>query len=129
METGIKHSMETLVTDANTALSLGSGTLRVFATPALAALVEETAWQSVADLLQEGQTTVGTRLEIAHLSPTPLGMRVRCETTLVAADGRRLAFRFEASDAHGLVASGLHERCIVVADKFQRKADGKALGG
>lgn len=129
METGIKHSMERLVSEAETALSLGSGTLRVLATPALAALVEETAWRSVAGLLQEGRTTVGTRLEIDHLSPTPLGMRVRCETTLVATDGRRLTFRFEASDARGLVASGLHERCIVVADKFQRKADGKAVGG
>lgn len=128
METGIKHSIETLVTDDKTALSLGSGTLRVFATPALAALAEETAWKSVAPYLQEGETTVGTRLEIDHLSPTPLGMRVRCETELVAADGRRLTFRFKASDEAGLIASGTHERCIVRAAKFQQKADGKTLG-
>jgi len=128
METGIKHSLETLVTNDKTALALGSGTLRVFATPALAALAEETAWKSVAPYLQEGQTTVGSRLEISHLSPTPLGMKVRCETELVAIDGRRLVFRLEASDERGLVASGTHERFIVQADKFQQKANGKALG-
>ena len=77
MEIGIRNSLETKVAAGNTAAAIGSGTLAVFATPAMTALIEETAWRNVAACLADGQTTVGTRLDISHVSPTPVGMNVR----------------------------------------------------
>lgn len=118
--------MERVVTSELTAATMGSGTLQVFATPALIALIEETAWRSVAPYLEEGQATVGTHLDIAHLAPTPLGMTVQCDTELIAIDGRKLTFRAEVSDSCGSIATGTHERFIIYADKFQAKADAKA---
>ena len=127
MEIGIRNSLETKVAAGNTAAAIGSGTLAVFATPAMTALIEETAWRSVAACLADGQTTVGTRLDISHVSPTPVGMNVRCETELVGIDGRRLTFKVEVYDESGLIGTGTHERFIVMSEKFQAKADGKRL--
>ena len=89
---GIKGSASVAVTAANTAAAMGSGELNVFATPALAALVEKACWQSVAPELDPGCGTVGTKLELAHNAPTPVGMMVRCESELTAVDGRKLTF-------------------------------------
>ena len=125
IKAGIKGVQETTVTEANTALTVGSGTLRVFATPAMIALMEKTAWKSVAAFLEEGEGTVGTQLNVAHLSATPLGMAVRCESELIEVDGRRLAFKVAAYDETGLIGEGTHERCIVKNEKFQSKADSK----
>lgn len=125
MDTGIKHSIEITVTKDKTAATMGSGTLDVFATPAMTALIEETAWRSVAPYLEQGQATVGTMLDIKHIAPTPLGMKVRCETTLTAVDGRKLTFEANVYDEAELVGSGTHERFIINAAKFQSKADSK----
>ena len=127
MEIGIRNSLETKVAAGNTAAAIGSGTLAVFATPAMTALIEETAWRNVAACLADGQTTVGTRLDISHVSPTPVGMNVRCETELVGIDGRRLTFKVDVYDERGLIGTGTHERFIVMSEKFQAKADGKRL--
>ena len=103
---------------------MGSGTLDVFATPAMIALMEQTAWQSVTPYLEEGQGTVGIRLEISHDAPTPLGMEVSCESELVEIDGRRLVFEVVAKDALGtIIGKGRHERFIIDEEKFQKKAD------
>jgi len=120
--------MERVVTSELSAATMGSGTLQVFATPALIALIEETAWHSVVPYLEEGQATVGTHLDIAHEAPTPLGMIVTCETELIGIEGRKLIFRAEVRDSCGLIAKGTHERFIIYADKFQAKADAKAKG-
>ena len=101
LETGIKGRQEVVVSDANSAKTMGSGTLDVFATPAMTALMEKTAWMSVADHLDEGCGTVGTLLNVTHDAPTPLGMTVWCETELVEVDGRRLVFDVAAYDAKG----------------------------
>ena len=126
LETGIKGSQELVVTEENTALAMGSGTLKVFATPAMIALMEKTAWESVAPYLEEGEGTVGTQLNVAHLSATPLQMTVRCESELTEVDGRKLVFKVAAYDEAGLIGEGTHERFIVKNEKFQAKADGKA---
>ena len=89
------------------------------------ALIEETAWKSVAPHLEDGQATVGTALNISHVAPTPLGMKVRCETTLVNVDGRKLKFEANVYDETGLIGSGTHERFIINSDKFQAKANAK----
>ena len=104
---------------------MGSGTLDVFATPALIALMEETCWTSVAGQLEPGSGTVGTLLEIKHTAPTPVGMEVTCESTLIEADGRRLVFTVTARDAKGVVGEGRHERFVIQNEKFQAKADAK----
>lgn len=101
LEAGIKGRQEVMVTDENSAAAVGSGLLPVFATPAMVALMEKTAWMSVAPYLNDGEGTVGTKLEIAHNAATPVGMQVWCESELVEVDGRRLVFKVEAFDAKG----------------------------
>ena len=90
LETGIKGTRTVTVNESNTAKVMGSGTLDEFATRALIALMEETCWRSVANELEEGSGTVGTLLEIKHTAPTPVGMKVTCQSTLTELDGRRL---------------------------------------
>ena len=122
---GIQGKQEMTVTEKDTAEVLKSGTLKVLATPAMIALIEETAWKSVAPELEEGCATVGTSLNIKHLSATPVGMKVSCITRLIEVEGRRLMFAVEVSDEKGKVGTGTHERFIVQSDKFQQKADDK----
>lgn len=124
LKTGIKGNGTVLANESNSARTMGSGTLDVFATPALAALMEQTAWQSVAPYLAEGEGTVGIRLELSHDAPTPLGMTVTCESELTEIDGRRLVFEITARDEHDtVIGKGRHERFIIAEDKFQKKAD------
>ena len=125
LKTGIKGNGRTVVTEALTAKALGSGELPVYATPALILLAEETAWKSVADALEPGQGTVGTKLDIAHLAPTPVGRSVRCETELIELDRRRLVFSVAVFDEAGKIAEGTHERFVVDNEKFMSKADGR----
>lgn len=125
MEKGIKNTIVVSVAEGDTARVLRSGTLDVWGTPAMAALIEETAWKSVAPYLNEGQSTVGSKLDICHLSPSPGGMNVRCETVLVEIDGRRLSFKAEVYDEAGLVGTASHERFIIDSERFMAKAEGK----
>lgn len=125
MEVGIKGTQALTVDSTMTASQMGSGTLEVFATPAMIALIEETAWRSVAPYLDEALTTVGTLLNIEHVAPTPVGMQVRCETELTQIDGRRLVFKACVYDDCGLIGRGTHERFIVKQSSFQKKAEVK----
>ncbi len=113
LKTGITAKREIMVTEENTAKALKSGALDVFATPAMIALMEETCG------------TVGTALNVAHVSATPVGMKVTCETELVKVDKRALTFSVKAYDEAGLIGEGVHERFIVQNEKFQSKADAK----
>ncbi|MBQ7152330.1 MAG: thioesterase [Clostridia bacterium] len=125
LSVGIKGNLERTVTEDLTAEALGSGLLPVFATPAAVALAEETAWKSVAGELEEGQGTVGTLMELAHIAATPLGMKVRCETELVEVDRRKLVFTVKIYDEKEKVADGRHERFIIDNAKFLSKAESK----
>lgn len=125
MESGIKFTLEKVVTNEMTARNMASGTLDVFATPSMIALIEETAWKSVAQELEEGMGTVGISLNVEHVAPTPVGMKVKCETELVKVDGRKLDFKVEVYDECDLIGKGTHSRFIVNNDKFQVKANGK----
>ena len=124
---GIKGTLERTVTEELTAEAMGSGQLPVFATPAVVALAEETAWKSVAPGLEEGQGTVGTLMELSHIAATPLGMKVRCESELVEIDRRKLVFLVKIYDEKEKVAEGRHERFIVDNAKFLSKAESKKL--
>lgn len=125
LKTGILGRASLTVTGENTARAMGSGALPVLATPAVAALVEQAAWQSVQPELEEGCGTVGTRLNLAHKAATPVGGQVTAETELVEIDRRRLVFRFTVTDGAGLVADGTHERFVVTNDKFLARAEAR----
>ncbi|MBQ0044975.1 MAG: thioesterase family protein [Bacteroidales bacterium] len=125
LEAGIKGRQETVVTEEQLAVNVGSGKVRVFATPMMIALIEKTASLSVEPELGEGQTTVGTLLNVSHCSATPLGMKVWAESELVEIDRRRLVFKVAAFDEAGLIGEGIHERFIIDMEKFQSKTDSK----
>lgn len=125
MEKGIKGQGEITVTKENTAQALGSGSLAVLATPAMVALMEKTARISVAPYLEEGQSTVGTLVNVKHLAASPVGMAITCRTELIDIDRRRLVFHVECSDEAGLIGEGTHERFIIDEEKFLAKAEAK----
>ena len=119
---GLKGLAETLVTEENTAASMGSGLLPVFATPAMLALMEQAAASSVQPFLPEGQGTVGTRLEVSHLAATPIGLTVRAESELIAVDRRKLRFAVRAWAGDELIGEGEHERFVIDNARFLEKA-------
>ena len=123
LNTGIKGAQSVVVSEENIASTVGSGDLPVFATPAMIALIERTASQSVQPYLELGSSTVGTHLDVEHSSATPVGMTVVCETELVEIDRRRLVFRVRVYDAKGDVGSGTHERFVVDSRRFMEKAE------
>lgn len=125
LTTGILGDGEIMVSNSNTAEALGSGSLAVLATPAMVALMEKTCRLSVAPYLEEGQSTVGTLVNIRHLSATPVGMKVTCKSELVEIDRRRLVFKVECSDEAGLIGEGMHERFIIDEARFMAKAGSK----
>jgi predicted thioesterase len=118
---GLKGKKAETVNGENTAASLGSGGLPVYATPAMIALMELTAVSAVDPLLPQGWSTVGTELNVRHLSASPPGMEVWAEAELLEVDGRRLLFRVEAFDSAGKIGEGTHGRFIVENDRFLKK--------
>ena len=129
LEAGIRGEQSVAVTSENTAKTMGSGTLDVFATPALVALAEKTCWMSVAAALDEGCGTVGTRLELEHSAPTPVGMTVTCESELTAVEGRKLVFKVSLHDEKGPVGGGVHERFIIALSVSAVGAASSPKGG
>ena len=127
METGIIGKEELIVNEMNTAEALGSGSLAVFATPAMIALMEKTARLSVAPFLEDGQSTVGTLVNVKHLSASPVGMKITCRTELKEIDRRRLVFHVECSDEAGIIGEGEHERFIIDEAKFMAKTEAKLI--
>ena len=125
---GLKGRAEAVVNDSNTAQAACSGALPVFGTPFMCALMEEASWKSIAPHLEEGQSTVGTRLEVSHDSATPLGMKVWAESEITQADGKRIVLKVAAYDEKGLIGQGVHERFIVTDERFLAKAARKREG-
>ena len=125
---GQKGRAEAVVTEHNTAISVGSGTLPVFATPWMCALMEQAAWTAIAPALVEGESTVGTKLSIAHSSATPVGLRVWAESEVTLVDGKRVEFKVAAYDEAGLIGEGIHERYLVTNNRFLAKAARKLEG-
>ena len=121
IEIGIKGRADAEVNESNTALAMGSGDLRVFATPCMVALMEKSAASSIMPLLDEGQSSVGTKVEITHDAATPVGMKVWAESEVIAVEGRKLVFKVEAFDEAGKIGGGTHERFVIAADKFVSK--------
>ena len=128
LETGIKYETKLMVEEKHTAVSMCSGALHVLATPVLICQMEETAFLSVNDKLEPGMGTVGTDVSMKHVSPTPVGMEIRCESELIKIDGRALTFSVKAYDDYGLIGEGTHERFIIDEKKFMEKTMKKSAG-
>ena len=126
IEPGRVESAQETVTEDMTAEAMGSGDVPVLSTPSIVASVERLAVASLADALPPGTTTVGARVELDHLAPTPVGALVSVTVRLEAVEGRRLTFGFEASDPAGTVARGSHVRVAVEREAFLDTARGRA---
>ena len=126
LEIGIKGTKEIVVTEDVTAKKFASGALEVYATPAMIALIEDTAFSSIQDQLEEGQGTVGINVNVSHLAATPMGMKVRCETELIDIDRKRLVFHAVVYDEIEKIGEGTHERFIIDNDKFLERINAKA---
>lgn len=122
---GIRGEKALTVREEITAQAVGSGALPVLATPALAALMEGCAHDSLLPYMEAGQGTVGTELHLSHLAPTPVGGQVRCTSVLTKIDGRLFTFELEAHDDAGLIGRATHTRCLIAEDRFMSKAQGR----
>lgn len=125
LKIGIKNKLEEKVTNEVSAVGIKSGGLPVYATPMMVSLMERTAWSSVEEYMEEGMGTVGTYLDIKHVSASPIGSNIVCESELVEIDGRKLVFEVKAYDDAGLIGEGRHERFIIQNDKFMARTDAK----
>lgn len=121
----VKATVNDIVTDNNTAVSVGSGSLAVYATPAMLALIEKAACVALKGVLNDGETSVGTLLNVKHIAATPVGMKVSATAELIERDGRRLVFNVTANDECGLIGEGTHERFVVNSEKFIQKTYSK----
>lgn len=126
LKPGLKGTTEILVGTRDTAPHVGSGKIKVLATPVMVMMMEEAALNAVEGLLPEGHQTVGTRLDITHTAATPVGMRVTATAELIKVDGRKLTFSVSAVDEKEQIGEGTHERIIVNVARFDKRAQDKA---
>ena len=119
---GLKGAVSTVVEREDTALEVGSGSLLVYATPCMVALMEGAACEAIEDCLSDNKTSVGTELNIAHLSATPVGLDVRAEAEITAVEGNTITFHVCAYDEAGKIGEGTHKRVVVSTQRFLDKA-------
>lgn len=125
MEIGQTYSLKSVVKESQLACQVGSGCVSVFATPMMIALVEQCAAACVQGDLPEGDSTVGTLMNMTHSSATPVGMEVGASATITAIEGRTITFAVKAWDACGPIGEGVHQRVIIHVDRFNQKAAAK----
>lgn len=123
LKEGFTYQQQTTVEQSNTAAEVGSGDLQVYGTPAMIAFIENTAVKAVAEELDEEQTTVGTKVDINHLNPTPVGETVTCTVELIEVDGSQLKFDVTVEDEHNQIGVGTHIRYIVNQGQFMDKIE------
>ena len=122
---GMTGSVSTLVEREDTAYEVGSGSLLVYATPCMVALMEGAACEAIASALPEEKTSVGTQLNISHLAATPVGLEVRAEAEVTEVDGNAITFKVTAYDETGKIGEGTHKRFVVTSQRFLDKAYSK----
>lgn len=123
---GLNATKTATVTEQNTAMAMGSGDLPVYATPAMAALMESAAATAVRGCLGADETTVGTKLTISHIAATPIGSAITATAELIAVDRRKLTFQVTATDDQEKIGEGIHERFIIKTTPFMEKASLKS---
>ena len=121
IEPGLSKSVTLAVTEQHTAISMKSGDLPVFATPAMVALMEQAAMEAVMPILPEGATTVGCMIESTHLAPSAIGSEVTATAVLESVEGKKLLFKVEVKEGEKLLGSGKHVRIIVDRCKFMER--------
>ncbi len=126
IEAGLTGEIEMTVTENDTAERWGSGLVPVLGTPALVGIMENAAVRALSGRLPADQTSVGGRMDVRHLAPTPVGLHVHTRAELLEVDGRRLVFRVEAWDPVELIGEATHERFIVDKQRFVAQAEAKA---
>jgi fluoroacetyl-CoA thioesterase len=126
LQPGLIGEARTLVTSDKLASAFGSGSVDVFATPAMIALMENAARACVDRLLPAGSISVGTRVDVRHTAATPPGVEVNARAELIEVDGRRLVFRVSAADAAESIGDGTHERMVVDAARLVSRAAAKS---
>lgn len=122
---GMKGKVTSLVEREDTALEVGSGSLLVYATPCMVALMEGAACEAIAEALPEGKTSVGTALDISHLAATPVGLEVYAEAEVTQVEGNMITFQVTAYDESGKIGEGSHKRAIITAQRFLDKVYAK----
>ena len=125
IQVGMKAEDTILVEKEDTAAEVGSGSLLVYGTPCMIALMEGVAAGILTSLLPEGQTSVGTEMNIKHISATPVGMEVRAEAEITAVEGRMVTFAVKAFDEKGEIGNGTHKRAIIDTERFLTKTYAK----
>ena len=125
LKVGLKNSVAQVVTENDTAVAVGSGSLKVLATPKLIALAERAAADLLEKNLSPELTSVGIAVNVEHTAPTPVGMKIFAEVEILEIAGRKIIFEVTANDERGEILRGKHERFIVNREKFQSKADSK----
>ena len=118
---GMKGEVSTYVEREDTAREVGSGDLLVYATPCMVALMEGAACEAIAEGLSEGETSVGTELNIQHISATPVGLEVYAKAEVTAVEGKVITFQVEAFDEAGTIGKGTHKRVVVNSQRFLEK--------
>lgn len=121
IEVGLKYESQVVVSQNNTAKTLGSGDMEVFATPAMVALMENAAMMAVAEHLDEGASSVGVEISTSHIKASALGATITASAELVAIDGRKLSFKVKAWDEAGTIGEGNHTRFVVDRERFLSK--------
>ena len=121
IKVGLKHESQTVVSTTNTANTLGSGDMEVFATPAMIALMENAAMMAVAPYLDEGASTVGIEMATSHIKASPIGATITASAELISAEGRKLSFKGKAWDEQGVIGEGNHTRFVVDRERFLSK--------
>lgn len=125
LHVGMRGTIIRKVDETSTAASFGSGGVRVFATPLMIGMMEGAACSAIHPFMEDGKTTVGTTVDIKHMSATPVGMNVSANAELIEIDGRRLVFKVEAFDDKDKIGEGTHERFIIDTEKFMQKTEAK----
>ena len=125
---GSKGRSESVVTEHNTACAVGSGLVPVFATPYMVALMENAAVNAVQGALEQGQGTVGTRLDVTHDAATPICMKVWAEAEVTAVDRKKITLSVKAYDEAGPIGGGVHERFVIDTDRYLSRAEAKKGG-
>lgn len=121
IEVGLKYESQTVVSTTNTANTLGSGDMEVFATPAMIALMENAAMMAVAPYLDEGASTVGIEMATSHIKASPIGATITASAELISVEGRKLSFRVKAWDEQSVIGEGNHTRFVVDRERFLSK--------
>jgi predicted thioesterase len=122
---GLRREVERLVEDQYTAFHVGSGTLKVLSTPSMIGFMERCSMELIQEHLPQGQTTVGTVVNIRHLAATPAGQTVRVIAEITEVDRRRVTLHVEVWDAQEQVGDGLHERFIIDTERFLHRVQAK----